>query len=559
MRLVEIRHLEGPNLFLNHPAIKLELQIEEDDAWSPARQRRAQLLASVTPDAGANAAGEDVRAEVAMAAQSLVRAIHGVLGLPEPVTTWRSLELPGHVAVAFSWERRSVARAIARLVADLLTEPEAYVSESGNLTDAYEARLAQLRELVQQPATPEDAPELIQRREGQARIVAVTGTNGKTTTTRLIAQILRQAGQSVGWTSTSGVYINGKEIESGDWSGPGGAHLLLERDDLDWAILETARGGILRRGLAFSEADVTVFINVSADHLGDYGVLTVEGIAEVKAVVPRATAPDGLAVLNADDPLVVRSAAGVRAPICLVSQSPGNPLIADHERAGGLCVIAAEGALWVSRGGERSKLVELRDVPITYGGRAAHMVENVLCAVGGSLGCGVTPEIIAPALSTFGKSLNDNPGRLNAYDVNDVLVLVDYAHNEAGLSHLLRLAKSLAREDSEIWTIIGSAGDRGDQVLQSLGRMAATDSDHVVAKDSLRYLRGRKPGEIPGLLLQGVAAVDPAKGSSARDEIEAITQALALAKPGDVIAVMASDLPKEVRAHLERIGRPTVL
>jgi cyanophycin synthetase len=542
MELVEIRDLDGPNVFLLAPAIKIELRVGRRDlsreAVSRLRGRLDQFGVADESTAGGVGALGELLAEV-------VRHLHRANGAVEPDLTWRELETAGHVALAFTWERRRFAIEIARLAADLAL---------GDVPDLAE-RTTTIARLAKERPVPGDQPEFVRDAQRTIPIIGVTGTNGKTTTTRLCAHVLRSTGRRVGWTTTAGVFIDGECVLAGDYTGPQGAHRVLGEPGLDAAILETARGGILLRGLAYESNDVGVFLNVSPDHLGLLGIHSVDGLAQVKATVVRVTKPGGRVVLNADDPLVRGVAGSARAPVLYVSRDPESPTIRNHVSAGGSALVVDRGAIVLVRDGARQRVIDLTDVPITFAGRATHMVENTLCAAAACLAFGLTEQQVAAGLASFRNSPELNRGRLNVFDVDGATVIVDYAHNEAGLEGLLNLARTLVRDDGRLVAVIGSAGDRTDDALRGLGRIAGEMSDEVVIKETQRYLRGRATAtEMSRLMLDGVAAthgtahVEPT-------ELDGLKAALVGRNPGDVVALMCIEQLDDVLAMLVERGR----
>ncbi len=542
MELVEIRDLDGPNLFLLQPAIKVELRA---DAADLAPEAVAALAARLEPlgvseegqEGGAGAVGELLLAATA--------ALHERAGQPEPEAIWTELETPGHHALAFGWERRRFARALAELVVGVAT------GEGGDLAGGAD-RLGALLD----GDDAEDRPRLL-RDDGRAiPIVAVTGTNGKTTTTRLIAHVLRTAGRRVGWTTTMGVYVEGRLVLEGDYTGPSGAWRVLEEPGLEVAVLETARGGILLRGLAYESNDVGVLINVSGDHLGLHGIRTVDGLARVKATVVRVTRPSGYAVLNADDARVRGLAATVRAPHFWVTQEAENLAVLAHAAAGGRALMLREGRLVEALGGTETDLLGVDEVPIAFGGRAAHMIENALCAAAACLALGLEREEVAAGLRSFGTDPEHNPGRLHVYEVDGATFIVDYAHNEVGLRHLLELAGGYRGDGGRLTAIIGTAGDRTDDALRELGRLAASLSDRVLVKETRRYLRGRtSTEEMNALYREGIAAGGDPPHEIVADEPAALEVALRDLGPGDAVAMMCIEEGPEVRRRLGERGR----
>ncbi len=543
MRLVEIRDLDGPNIFLLQPAIKLELEVSETDLSSDAIAALAASLEPLAPSDDERAAGADGLGDLLLAACA---DLHERAGVEFPEMRWVAMETPGHWSLAFGWERRRFARGVARLLGSVA---------SGEDVDPH-AAAERLRDLLQEDTdNPDDRPGMIRDEDRTIPVIAITGTNGKTTTTRFVAHILRGTGRKVGWTSTVGVFIEGENVLEGDYTGPAGAWRVLREPGIDVAVLETARGGILQRGMACESNDISVMINVSGDHLGLHGVQTVEGLASVKGVVLRTTRPDGWVVLNADDPLVRSQATGLHAPIIWVSQEPENPTVASHRHAGGRAVVAEEGWLVEAWGDDTHQLARLEEMPITLGGMAKHMIENALCAAAATLALGLSREEVGQGLRTFGTAPEDNLGRLHVYDLKDATVILDYAHNEVGLRNLLALARGYLRGEGRLTSIIGTAGDRTDDALRDLGRIAAEQTDRVIVKETQRYLRGRASvDEMTALYLEGLVAGGNPPHVVAANEPEALEVALRDLQPGDVVAMMCIESGPESRARVEGLG-----
>jgi cyanophycin synthetase len=368
-------------------------------------------------------------------------------------------------------------------------------------------------------------------------LALVTGTNGKTTTTRLLARILRKHGLAVGNTSTDGMCVNERLVEAGDWTGPGGARAILRNPDVDAAILEAARGGLLRRGVGVPRADVAVITNVTRDHLNEYGVFDLAGMAAAKGVVATVVEPDGRIVLGADSPALLEWARGreLPAPIVWFSLDPDHPVLGDALARGGEVWTVVEGAIARREGESITRLCAIEDLPLSLGGRARHNVANALAAAAAARALEVPDEIIVAALQEFGSEPADNPGRARVWVVpldsgRELRVLVDFAHNLAGLAAMAELVRGLIGSSGIRPAVgIGMAGDRSDDELRDVGAaLMQFDPSMVILREQPHYMRGRKLGEVPALLEQGLrtAGCDAAKIARAADEPATIEQAI---------------------------------
>ncbi|HEY9689074.1 MAG TPA: Mur ligase family protein, partial [Coleofasciculaceae cyanobacterium] len=380
-------------------------------------------------------------------------------------------------------------------------------------------------------------------------IVSVTGTNGKTTTTRLIAHIYRQTGQVVGYTTTDGTYIGDYMVEPGDNTGPQSANLILQDPTVEVAILETARGGILRSGLAFDRCDVGVVLNVAADHLGLGDIDTIEQMARVKSVVAEAAAPDGYAVLNADDPLVSAMAERVTAQVTYFSMNPENPIVREHARQGGLAAVYENGYLSILKGDWTLRIDRAENVPLTLGGKATFQIANALAASLAAFAQGVRIEAIRQALMTFTSSAKQTPGRMNLFDLGRYHALVDYAHNPAGYEAVGSFVQN--------WPgprigVVGGPGDRRDEDFVLLGNLAAQMFDEIVIKED-DDSRGRTPGTAARWIEEGIVAARKTGTARVRrfetilDETTAVNTALDRAMDGGLVVVFPESVSRAIQ------------
>ncbi|WP_455174797.1 cyanophycin synthetase [Azospirillum largimobile] len=386
-------------------------------------------------------------------------------------------------------------------------------------------------------------------------VFAVTGTNGKSTTVRMAAHILRHSGLRVGYTSTTGVHVDDEVIGEWDASGPKSARMILRDPSVDAAVLETARGGILREGLGFDRCDVGVVTNVEEDHIGLKGVETVEDLADVKSVVVEAVHRDGHSVLNADDPrtLAMRRHAGGR--IVLFSLQGGEAMaepLRDHIRRGGMAVVREDGLIAIYEDKERMVLMKAADIPATIEGVAEFNVQNALAAVAMTYAHGVRPAVIRSALSGFTSSYEQCPGRLNLHDAHGFRVILDYAHNPAGLRALGRAIDGLRPRHRRVIGMVNIPGDRRDDDIREMGAIAAALFDEIVFREDPAR-RGRRPGEIVALLSEGArrSGFPEHCMRSILDEPEAADFCLRTAGAGDLVVLT----PTEVDAMWQQVLR----
>lgn len=370
-------------------------------------------------------------------------------------------------------------------------------------------------------------------------IVAVTGTNGKTTTTRLIAHIVRMKGYKVGYTTTDGVYIQNRLLMTGDCTGPASAEFVLKDPTVNFAVLECARGGLLRAGLGFKRCDIGIVTNVAADHLGLKGIHTIDQLAKVKGVIPEVVHPSGTAILNADDDHVYAMRENVKGAVALFSMDENNERIKRHAKNGGLSAIYENGYITVMKGEWKIRITKAVNVPLTMGGKAAFMIQNVLPAALTAYIREFPIEDIKVALESFMPSASQTPGRLNLFEFQNFQILLDYAHNGAGLRALGHLVEKMDGKPKV--GIIAGVGDRRDEDTIELGKIASEIFDEIIIRQD-RNLRGKSEEQLIGLLEEGINSVDPAKPRKViPSEAEAIKYAVDNAKKGSLI-VLSSDV-----------------
>lgn len=375
-------------------------------------------------------------------------------------------------------------------------------------------------------------------------IFSITGTNGKTTVTRLIAHLLKNSGCSVGFTTTDGTYIGNNLIASGDNTGPVSAQLVLKDPTVQVAVLETARGGIIRAGLGFDYSDVGVVTNIAADHLGLKDVNTLEDLARVKSVVPRSVSPKGYVVLNAEDDHVYQMRKLAEGKLALFSMDENNSRIQEHAEDGGLSCVYENGFITIMKGKWKVRIEKTVNIPITHGGRAGFMVQNVLAATLACFVHGVSVNDIRVGLSTFTSGIAQTPGRLNFIEMGDFTVLMDYAHNPAGLTALRDFINQLPHQHRTV--ILNGTGDRRDEDLREMGRLCAETFERIIIRRG-NYLRGRGEENMYALLQEGIKS----QGSNPTvkiipDSREAMDYAFTNARKGELVVTLGDRVKEDI-------------
>jgi cyanophycin synthetase len=383
---------------------------------------------------------------------------------------------------------------------------------------------------------------------GRIPVVAVTGTNGKTTTVRLTAHLLKTAGQRVGMTDTNGVYINDRQIDSGDCSGPRSARSVLMHPHVDAAVLESARGGMLREGLAFDRCQVAVVTNVgSGDHLGLNYITTVEDLAVLKRVIVLNVAETGTAVLNATDPAVVRMAATCPGGVTFFAQDRNLPTLATHLALGKRGVYVENGDV-VAQEGHFQVRLPLRNIPLTRNGTIGFQVDNVLASVGAAWGVGTSWEAIAKGLGSFVSDAQSAPGRFNTFDYKGATLIADYGHNPDAIGALAQAVQAMPAQRRSV--VISGAGDRRDEDIVEQTKILGTVFDEVILYEDACQ-RGRSEGEVIALLRQGLNNAPRTRHvEDIKGEFIAIDTALSRLGPGDLCLILV-DQVEEALAHIQ--------
>jgi len=368
-------------------------------------------------------------------------------------------------------------------------------------------------------------------------IIAVTGTNGKTTTTRLLAHIVKNVGFCVGYTTSDGIYVHNHLLEKGDTTGPLSAEFILKDPTVDFAILETARGGILRSGLGFSQCDIGIVTNITEDHLGISDIDTLEDLARVKSVVVRSVKKDGWAVLNAEDEGCIGLAKGLDCKVAYFSMHEDHPVIVKHCKSGGVAAIYENGFVTIKKGDWKIRIDKVTTIPLTFGGRAKFMISNILAASLAAYLYGFKTESIRLSLETFIPSPALTPGRMNIFNFRNFTVMIDFAHNPAGFIAIEEFLRTI--DSPKKIGIMAGVGDRRDQDIIEIGRLGAMMFDHIIIRQE-KHLRGRQEENIIGLIVQGIqSAGRNVTYETIPKEVEAIKHAISIAEPGTFILALS--------------------
>jgi len=562
VRLLDSRRLTGPSLLLDRPGAILDVAVDDaphshvEEQWRTALRAMLDaigwndevLVSRAIPGGWSlafTAPSDALYAATEVNEWALAEAMRRIGGESGPAFE----EERARLAVVFAAERRPALIALAAAASE---RKLAFLSDDKRVSVGLGTG-SRSWPCSRMPAAPERV-----RWNGlhDVPVALVTGTNGKTTTVRLLAEIARAAGRVAGVTSTDRVEVGDQTVAVGDYSGPNGARTVLRDRRVELAVLEVARGGILRRGLPVPRAQAALVTNVANDHLGEYGIHDLDALADAKLVVAKAIGGDGRVVLNADDPRLLVRGASRAAPILWFTLDAQHPQVAAHVAGGGDACVLEGGALILHAGGARHRVATVHDAPIALGGAARHNVANALAAIGVASALGLPVAAMAAGLRSFDSSTARNPGRLNRWTIDGVEVIVDFAHNPHGLAALVATSRALPAQRRAI--VIGQAGDRDDASIAEFARAAWTlDPDHVFLKEMESYLRGRERGVIPELIAAELRRSGARDESVSRhdSELDAVRAALAWAQPGDQLVLTVHEDRDAVIELLESRAR----
>ncbi|WNM18576.1 cyanophycin synthetase [Flavobacterium capsici] len=442
------------------------------------------------------------------------------------------------------------------IMAENLTQP---LKENGgcilevNAAPGFRMHLAPSEGLPRNVAAPVIDMLYPPGKESRIPIIAVTGTNGKTTTTRLIAHIVKNNGYKVGFTTSDGIYIQNHMMEKGDTTGPISAEYILKDPTVEFAVLETARGGILRAGLGFGRCDIAIITNIQEDHLGLSDIHTLDDLARVKSVVVRSVKKDGWAILNAEDEHCMKIANELSCNIAYFSMDEDNPKVKQLSKEGKIVAVYENGFITIKKGEWKIRIEKATHVPLTLGGKARFMIANVLAASLASYLYGFKTEDISLSLQTFIPSAAQTPGRMNIFEFKKFKVLIDFAHNPAGYKGVEDYLSSV--EATKKIGIIAGVGDRRDEDIRDCATIAARMFDHIIIRQE-KHLRGRTEEEIIGLIMEGIEASGKSVTTEIiKREVEAIKHAISNAEDGSFITALSDVVTNAIEIVQEYLDK----
>jgi UDP-N-acetylmuramyl tripeptide synthase len=560
MELEDSRRLTGANILWDHPGAVIDVSLDDEQrvgivaSWTRAVRRRLDAVGWA-----------DERSRVRVSSGGVSLAISAPLDALYAATDVNESAWREALAAATGGTPEDFEDEVTRLRSEIVAESnpalQALVAAARQrglpfLTDDDVFSLGLGAGSLSWPVGELPAPEDVDWDALHAIPTAmVTGTNGKTTTVRLLAAIAEAAGRCAGVSSTDRIRVGSQILDEGDWSGPGGARMVLRDRRTEVGLLETARGGMLRRGLALERCDVSAVLNVGADHLGEWGVGSLEGLAEGKFIVTRVA---DTVVLNADDEVVVRRAEDLEREVVWFGLDPDRPVLARHLANGGRATVLDLDVLWSCRGSERRRVMGVEEIPVALGGAARYNVANALAAVAMAEAMGFSLDEIRAGLAAFLSDHAANPGRMNRFDLGGVQAIVDFAHNPHGFRALFELANALPAKRRLV--LLGQAGDRDEPSIREMTAITwEARPDMIVIKELTEHLRGRELGEIPALIESELRAQGAPEDRFVHcdSELAAVQWALDWAQPGDLLLLLAHDKREEILTRLEGLEQQT--
>ena len=560
MEYIDARRLTGPSLLWNKPGTILDVccSDEEADQLIPFWDTNIRRMLNAVGWADESTCSWRLSAGVSLAFSAPVDALYAASEINEWAWACCDSEFNGADVPDFDETVKRMRTVIAEEENPGLLKLEAAAEAHGVtfLSDDDKASVGQGTGSLTWPVRKLPEPDELDW-DSLHDIPAglITGTNGKTSTVRLAAHIAGVSGKNVGLSSTDWIAVNDRVIDCGDWSGPGGARIVLRQQDVDLGILETARGGLLRRGLGVMKADAALITNVAEDHLGDFGSQNLGELLNVKWIVSRAVETSGSLILNADDELLVAKSAEFPGVIVWFTLNPDNPTVKEHTRNGGLAFVLDGDSLLRVDGNSIDTICESAEIPITLGGAASHNIANALAAAALTHCLGIPMSDIHEGLTSM--SQDNNPGRSNVYSISDFKVLVDFAHNPHAMKALFNMAHALPAKRRLL--AFAQAGDRTDESIRELARSAwSIGLDKVVVSELEAYARGRSRGEVFGIIRDELINCGARKDQIQHfmEETESLDAALDWAQPGDLIIMLALSDREAIQDKLKSLSSP---
>ncbi len=558
MEYIDARRLTGPSLLWNKAGTILDVRcsIEEADKLIPFWESKIRQMLDVVDWKNESTCSARLSEGVSLAFSAPIDALYAASEINEWAWACCDSEFNGADAPDFDAAVERFRNEIAEEANPELMKLEAAAKKHGQtfLWDDDEASVGLGTGSMTWPVGElPDPDEVDWEALHDIPYGLITGTNGKTTTVRLATHIARSSGKSVGLSSTDLIAVNDRIIDRGDWSGPGGARNVLRQKDVGIAILETARGGLLRRGLGVNKADAALITNVAEDHLGDFGSQNLAELLDVKWIVSRAVETSGSLILNADDDLLVGKSADFQGTIVWFSLNADNPIVEEHIDNGGLAFVLDRDELLRVEGDRRESICMSSDIPIALGGAAIHNVANSLAAAAFCHCLGISLADIRDGLMSM--SQEENPGRCNVFSISDFKVLVDFAHNPHAMEALFDMARALPAKRRLL--AFSQAGDRTDASIRQLAESAWTIGlNEVVVSELEAYARGREQGEVFGIIHDALIKCGAREDQIRHhmEETESLDAALDWAQSGDLIIMLALSARDEIQDKLKSLS-----
>lgn len=545
IELLDSRRLTGPNLFWDLPGAILDVAVEGIpaqrliSAWS----NEVAALMEAVGWSSQNICSREYDGGVSLVINAPIDVLYAACELNEVAFKRAVAMLDGEPLAPVDEDIRILSGLVAGESKPALLEMQAAAArhEVPFLWDDDEVSVGFGRTAITWPAGHLPSPDgLDWNAISSIPLGIVTGTNGKSTSVRLAAEILEAAGMSTGITSTDYIRVGDEILDRGDYSGPGGARTLLRHPKCEAVVLEVARGGLLRRGIGVERADAALITNIAEDHMGEYGIETVADMAEAKFIVRRALAADAPLILNADDPQSVRMAASLSNRICWYGLDAGHPVLRAHLDGNGRAAYLSDGWLVLADGGNARKIVQVKDIPVTFGGAARYNISNSLGAMALCSVLGANDAALAEGLKSFSGDASVNPGRGNLFEKDGIRIFIDFAHNEHGLKAVADTVKAFGASRNIV--LMGQAGDRTDREISAFVSAACDlNPEHLLVCDLPGYERGRLPGVVADLI--GRLAIDEGLPGDAVKQfdtpVDGVKYALGMAQRGDCLVLLA--------------------